>query len=65
MLQDRTRISARDVLAGIYWLWGKPGPLRRMLPDYVRYYLPRFHPWQQDNSALVHQWKAEHAAATR
>jgi len=59
MLQDKKRISPRDVIAGIYWLWADPGPLRCMLPDYVRYYLPRFHPWQQDNSALVQRWKVQ------
>ena len=61
MLQDRTRSSVKDVLRGLYLVWGKPGPLRRMLPDYFRYYLPRFHPWQQDNSAFVSKWKAEQA----
>lgn len=63
MLRDRTPTRARDVLRGIWQLWGWPGPLRRMLPDYLSYYRPGFHPWQHDNSQLVRRWKEEQALA--
>ena len=41
------------ILAGLWWMLGKPGPLRRLIPDYLDYYRPGFHPWDQDNRALV------------
>lgn len=37
--------------------FGKPGFVRKLLRPYFRYFLPRFHPWQQDNLDLLNQWK--------
>jgi predicted metal-dependent hydrolase len=30
-----------------------PGPMRRMLRDYLDYYKPDFHPWDHDNRGLI------------
>ena len=38
---------------GLKWLLGRPGPLRRIVPDYLAYFRPGFHPWQQDNRDLI------------
>ncbi|TQV78886.1 metal-dependent hydrolase [Exilibacterium tricleocarpae] len=35
------------------YLFGKPGILRRILPDYLRYFKPGFHPWQHDDRELL------------
>ncbi len=37
--------------------WGKPGFIRKLLGSYFRYYLPGFHPWQQNNQAMLNDWK--------
>lgn len=37
--------------------WGRPGLLRKLIIPYLRYYLPGFHPWQQNNLTLLNQWK--------
>jgi predicted metal-dependent hydrolase len=63
MKQDETPTRLRDVLRGVWYLWGAPGPLRRMIPDYLRYYAPRFHPWQHENAALVHKWLSDERTA--
>ncbi|PKM21377.1 MAG: metal-dependent hydrolase, partial [Gammaproteobacteria bacterium HGW-Gammaproteobacteria-14] len=38
---------------GVWWLIGKPGPLRQLIPDYLDYFRPAFHPWQHDNRELI------------
>ena len=40
-----------------YYLWGQPGVFRKLLPEYLRYYSPRFHPWHQDARGLVEKAK--------
>lgn len=45
--------SLRTWLGGINFLWGKPGVLRRCLPDFLAYFRKGFHPWQHDNRALL------------
>ena len=37
--------------------WGKPGFLRKLLGPYFRYFLPGFHPWQQNNLSMLNGWK--------
>lgn len=41
------------MLRGGWWLVGNPGPLRRLIPEYLDYFRPGFHPWQHDNRALI------------
>ena len=45
------------------FVWGKPGIFRRGWRTYFAWYRPGFHPWDQDNRALVADWKAEFDAA--
>ncbi len=42
------------VHAGIFKLWfGRPGMLRRIMPELLAYFLPGFHPWNHDDRALI------------
>ena len=34
-------------------LWGSPGILRKLIPEWVSYFRPGFHPWDDDNSAYL------------
>lgn len=36
-----------------YFVFGKPGVLRRILPHYLAWYRPGFHPWQKDDRDLL------------
>ncbi|MGO1750245.1 MAG: metal-dependent hydrolase [Marinobacter sp.] len=45
--------SLRTWIGGLSFLWGKPGILRRCMPDFLVYFRKGFHPWQQDNRALL------------
>jgi predicted metal-dependent hydrolase len=35
------------------FLWGRPGLIRKCLPDFLAYLKKGFHPWQQDNRELI------------
>jgi len=47
--------SLRTWMGGLNFLWGKPGILRKCLPDFLAYFRKDFHPWQQDNRALLEE----------
>ncbi|MAY40164.1 MULTISPECIES: metal-dependent hydrolase [Spongiibacter] len=35
------------------FLWGKPGALRRVIPDWLDFFKPGFHPWDHDNRRFL------------
>lgn len=45
--------SLRTWMGGLNFLWGKPGVLRKCMPDFMAYFRKGFHPWQQDNRSLL------------
>ena len=45
--------TARTWRRAFAWFWLKPGILRRVLPAYLAYYLPGFHPWKHDDRPLL------------
>ena len=51
--------SLKTWLGGINFLWGKPGVLRKCVPDFLAYMRKDFHPGQQDNRDLVTAWEQE------
>jgi predicted metal-dependent hydrolase len=38
---------------GVWKFWGPRGHFSRLLPAYLRYFKPSFHPWDRDDSALI------------
>lgn len=49
-------------LKGLGFLLGRPGPLRRLIPAYLAWFQPGFHPWQHDNRALIQPWQDDSGA---
>jgi len=46
---------------GLWWLYGPPhGLFVRMLPTYLSYYKPGFHPWQNKTSRAFDHWLTEY-----
>lgn len=39
------------------YLFISPGGMGRLIPAYLDYFKPSFHPWDHDNRALLEQWK--------
>jgi len=66
LLEDPTPLTAADVARCLRYLYGRGGFIRSLLPGYFRYFRRDFHPWHDDNSALIAAWEArygEHVAA--
>jgi predicted metal-dependent hydrolase len=58
--RDALKLLAQDGMTGrrvrlrLYaYLWWTPGVLRRLLPAWLRYFMPGFHPWNHDDRALI------------
>lgn len=49
--------NIKSWLSGINYMWGKPGVFRRLLPNYLKFYSPTFHPWNHDARDLVERAK--------
>ena len=68
--RDAGALLAQDGIAGwrakarlIWYLVGRPGILRRVFPAWCAYFLPGFHPWNQDDRALIGKYDSEYADA--
>lgn len=53
-------LLAQDGITGpkawgrLFWYaFGNPGLMRRMVPGWIAYFLPGFHPWNHDDRALI------------
>jgi predicted metal-dependent hydrolase len=47
----------------LWYLVGKPGPVTRILPAWIAYFLPGFHPWNHDDRALLQRADSAYADA--
>jgi predicted metal-dependent hydrolase len=65
MWSDRRRGSLKDVIKGFWYLYVRPGSLRRLIPGYLQCFRRSFHPWQHDNRELLRAWKRSDEAKHR
>ena len=59
---DRKNMTVRDTAKGLWWMFGfgkNSGYLIKSLPFLLEYFEPNFHPWDDDNSHLIREWRAE------
>jgi predicted metal-dependent hydrolase len=56
--KDGLHRSPATLGRGLWKLFGWKGYLTRLIPDYLDYLRPGFHPWDEDNSDLIREWKA-------
>ena len=69
-VEDMLELLKQDGLTGAKWKWRvfaylvvSPGFLRRIFPAWCAYFLPRFHPWNQDDRALIGKSDSEFSDA--
>jgi len=51
--RDPEAQGLRNWLSGVDVMWGRKGWFRRLIPGYLDYYRPSFHPWDRDSTALL------------
>ncbi|MDC0661111.1 metal-dependent hydrolase [Marinobacter sp. SS21] len=59
MLKDRKQFSFKDAGKGLWRMWGKNGAFSSLVPTWLEYFKPGFHPWDHDNSQLIEDFKAQ------
>ncbi len=59
MLNDRKNFSVMDAGKGLWRMWGKNGTFSSLIPTWLEYFKPGFHPWDHDNSELIAQFKEQ------
>jgi hypothetical protein len=56
--KDKQLGNWRDLAGGLRYLFGRRGLVTAMLPAYVAYFRPSFHPWSVDSSQAIADWRA-------
>jgi len=51
--QDPSAGGLRNWLRGVDEMWGRKGWFRRLVPGYLSYFKPSFHPWERDTTDLL------------
>lgn len=59
MIEDGQLFKPMAWVKGVNRLWGRRGWFRKLVPAYLEYYKPGFHPWDSDTRELLEKWKAE------
>jgi hypothetical protein len=57
MKEDGQLGNLKSWVGAVNYMWGKPGVFRKLLPSYLKYYSPNFHPWNNDARDLVEKAK--------
>jgi uncharacterized protein len=52
-------LFSRDTLRGLGYLFGRGGLVTSLLPAFVAYFHPRFHPWSGHDADGIARWQAE------
>jgi len=72
---DRTRgaieLLRQDGITGprawarlIWFMWVRPGMMRKIFSAWAKFFLPEFHPWNEDDRHLIRRYEAEAALGT-
>jgi uncharacterized protein len=63
MAADGTALSATEWARLARFLFVEPGGFQNLVPLYLDYFRPGFHPWDLDNRELLDAWKRELGAS--
>lgn len=59
MLNDRKNFSLKDTTRDLWRMWGRNGTFSSLIPTWLEYFKPGFHPWDHDNSELIARFKEQ------
>ena len=74
-IQDRTKgaleLLRQDGITGpkawarlLWFMWMKPGMMRKIFSAWAAFFMPGFHPWNEDDRHLIERYEAEAALGT-
>ena len=58
--KDGKLFNLRLWIQGIIFVWGPKGVFGSVMLEYFKFYLPGFHPWQNDNRELIEEFLREY-----
>jgi uncharacterized protein len=61
LLHKDGQLFTRDSLRGLAYLFGRRGVLSGLVPAFVHYFAPRFHPWKGASGEDIARWQAANA----
>lgn len=53
---DGQLFNIKAWIGAIKYFWITPAWFPRIAPEFFRFFKPDYHPWQNDNTALINQW---------
>jgi predicted metal-dependent hydrolase len=56
--------GARAWLGLLRFMWVNPGMMRKIFGAWAKYFMPGFHPWNEDDRHLIRKYEAEAALGT-
>jgi predicted metal-dependent hydrolase len=59
LLRQDGQLWTRDTLAGLAYLFGRGGVVSGLVPAFLRFFHPRFHPWKHVDAAPIARWEEE------
>jgi len=59
MLNDRKNFSLKNAGKDLWRMWGRNGTFSSLIPTWLEYFKPGFHPWDHDNSELIARFKEQ------
>ncbi|HLT13139.1 MAG TPA: metal-dependent hydrolase [Marinobacter sp.] len=59
MREDKQLLNLRSWAKGLNRVWGPKGVFTAIIPEYLDYFKPDFHPWQHDTEFLLRKWRKQ------
>ncbi|SFM37014.1 metal-dependent hydrolase [Marinobacter zhejiangensis] len=59
MREDKELGNLKSWAKGLNRFWGSRGIFTRIIPEYLDYFRPGFHPWDHDTNFLLKKWRKQ------
>lgn len=61
LLRQDGIVGPRALFGVLWYAWVRPGMFRKVFSAWVKYFLPRFHPWNEDDRVLIADYGVDDA----
>lgn len=59
MREDKELLNLKSWARGMNRIWGRKGLFSAIIPEYLDYFKPGFHPWDHDTNFLLKKWRKQ------